>query len=305
MLHTCPACNKPFMATGDSSTCPHCAGQGVRSKEPSQGGGERHKRAAPSGPPPSLKDGRPLFEDRELPFTKRFFPVLIDVLLRPRRFFAHLSKEAVSNITLFAYLCVFASHFFYAAYGFALLPVVEAMNAQSSAQLQKVDFEQLQAARSDPELAPLVDFMEGLRDFYADTDAVIAQLKPRLWISLLTAPITALMAIHLLAGLLHLLLAWTRRDQPWPYEVTYRSVVYAQAPLFLGLIPAASVIATVWFLVVLVIAMKQLYNLRFFGVVFGVLLPTFLLAALWSSAVSVGAERLAERWSQPASSATP
>jgi hypothetical protein len=210
-------------------------------------------------PPHSFVGGLPKWEQRG-PWPVRFFGTATDVILRPNAFFTHLSREGARGTTAFAYLCLLA--------GLTAMPA-----------LCLVFF-----AYTRDELA--VEAMRNTAEAKELTRQMLA-IESLAWMWMLAAPVTSFFIVHLLAGAVHVcarVFSPNVTDAP-PFEVTYRFVVYAQAPMLLGLVPIVGWTAPLVAVVVLSVAMARLHKLRFLGIVGGVLVPAYIVWSSWSVAV--------------------
>jgi hypothetical protein len=200
---------------------------------------------------------------------RRFFGTLADACLRPMTFYTHLARTGATRVTLFAWICLLLGNLGQAAWGLVFLPLLDRLGRSAAAETGAESGGLLEA------LLPAAQTAEQL--------AQLDQLEAQLWASLLLAPVVAYFSIHLLAGLVHFSAQPWRHPEAEPvgYEVTYRFVVYAQAPMALALLPSIGSIASVYSFVLLCIAISKLHRVRTFGLLGAVVFPVLLLSWLW------------------------
>jgi len=320
LLARCPHCDKPYVATDDQGPCPHCgqaadtpaptsstapsetsavAAEGAAKDAPPGASRQEHPQepsprgaeariAAPKGglppAPPRFVDGRPAWEQRERSLAFRFFGTLADACLRPMAFFTHLSREGAPRVTPFAFACLLIGSIGQAVWGLAMLPVLAALGRFATGRLSDEQREAAaEAAKDDALLQSLLSGIEMTEEAFRQ----VSQLELQLWTQLLLAPLVAFFTIHLLAGLVHFSVQpWRHPEQePVPYDVTYRFLIYSHAPMVLAIIPTVGGIASLFSFVLTTIAISKLHRVRFFGLVGGVLFPVMMLSWLWGGEV--------------------
>lgn len=324
MLTTCPSCRHPFAEPTASGACPHCgapagaegsgepdgeqlsavvAEGGEGAPEPS---GRKRRLKKHDGPAPSLKEGVPAFERDDSSAIKGFFQTFVDVVFRPRAFFGHLSLDGARGITWFAYLCLLSAFLFDAVGTFLMQPVFGTVLQVLKDAKEKLATPGLEeAAKSDADAAAKWEQVEKIAEAITQMQQQIEVGPTLVVVSFLAAPLLAFFAVHLISGLLHLTFRLLNiGGEPIPYDQTYRFVVYATAPLALGVLPGAAFVSKIWFLVVLVIAMRRLHRPKALGVIAGILLPVVFLAQVGAGTVALVAETV-YNWRHPPSVEAP
>lgn len=297
MLSRCPHCDRPFVQpdAAERPRCPHCGkdteeqpsgsadeprsavvAEGSRPNERAQPPAERRHAVRP--PPPRFLEGRPAWEQRDRSLPARFFGTLADACLRPNAFFTNLSREGVRGVTWFGYACLLLGTAGQAAWGIFSLPFLRSIVTQAT---QTLPPEAREAARAENSA-----LLNALVDAVQSSEKVITQLtliEAQLWATLILAPLTAFFTIHLLAGLVHFSVQTFRPPdhEPVSYDVTYRFLVYAFAPMAFGVIPTVGGLAGLYSFALMLIAMSRLHRVRWFGLIGGVLFPILLLSWLW------------------------
>lgn len=312
MLTTCPSCRHPYAEPTASGACPHCGEEAqIDAEQPSavvaEGGegapepsGRKRRLKRHEGPAPSLKEGVPLFERREGGIVKAFLQTFVDVVFRPRAFFGHLSLEGARGITWFSYICLLSAFLFDAVGTFLMQPVFGTLLNVLKEAKEKLATPGLEvAAKSDADAAEKWERVQQISEAITQMQQQIEVGPTLVIVSLLAAPLLAFFAIHLVSGLLHLTFRLLNiGGEPIAYEQTYRFVVYATAPLALGVLPGAALVSKIWFLVVLVIAMRRLHRPKALGVIAGILLPVIFLAQVGAGTVALVAESV-YNWRHP------
>ena len=191
----------------------------------------------------------PAFEVPNRGLFSRFTATVVEVCRGPVSFYERLEPAEVRGITLFAWLCTFIGTALGAAINAALCPWL-------------LQF---------PDLPVEVS-----------TELKAAEILARC--TLLLAPLIALFAVHLVAGLLHIS---TRpfAKEPAAYDETYRFVVYAFAPLAFMWVPVVGLVAIGFFFAVLTLAMRRLFGLGRFEAIFAVVLPVLALGLTWTGVI--------------------
>ncbi len=309
MLSRCSHCDRPFIIadTAARPSCPHCGravddaaarpagvdaqpaergasppeppsavvAEGSRPHPPAPGRSDPpEKRPAPSG----FRDGAPAWEQRERSLAARFFRTLADACLHPVAFYTHLSREGVRGITWFAYTCLLLGTAGQALWRIVMLPQAQAMLERANAGLSDED---VAAARAEQN--PLVNALLDLLQSSDQLALQLARLEAELWVTLLLAPLTAFFTIHLLAGLVHFSVQSFRPpdQEPVAYDVTYRFLLYAFAPMIFGLVPTVGGLAGFFTFLLMLVAVRRLHRVRTLGLIAGVLFPILLLSWMW------------------------
>jgi hypothetical protein len=257
MLVGCEHCGKPSLRDENARPphrCPHCGGIEGQLDTPA----------------PLPRNGAVLTPPLEGP---GFWPVraartVVVVLRHPFAFFASLPREGGAQAGLLGFVCVLLGHIGHAAWALALLPSTRGVALQALADAQAL----ATTSQHKAELAELLHQM--------------GELEPALWLELLIAPLTALFALHLVTGLVHVscrAFAPPPDDDEAPatYEDTWRAASYGMVPMVLGLVPIVGGLSSLWTVFTLAIAMTRVHRLRFSGVVLGVLLPSICVSMLW------------------------
>ncbi len=105
---------------------------------------------------------------------------------------------------------------------------------------------------------------------------------------LVLSPLMVAAALFVMSGVLHLLLL-TVRGAKNGFEGTFRVLAYGQATQILGAVPfVGGVIAGIWFLVVLIVGLREIHETTYARVILAFLLVTVLgVAVLVASLVSI------------------
>lgn len=263
-----------------STRCPRCdASPGPTAQAPCAGCGTAALVSPPGSPAStpaprgSLPGGKPPAEAAGLSWPRRYFATLLAVTLRPRVFFAQLSREEVRGISWFAWVSVLLGSA--GSYGWSVW-----MTASLWRLLQ---------ADATTAMGDALD--QRVASWLADTPEVrgellrqLPQLHAQALSAFLLAPLIAWFTLHVVAGLLHVTCGNLRRphQERVPFEHTYRFAVYALGPLFFVALPSVGALAEAWTLVVLSVAMARLHRLSRLGVVAGVWLPLLMVSWLWT-----------------------
>lgn len=295
MLARCPHCDKPYIVAGDEAApCPHCGqapadapaaaaseAKAVVAEGGSAGPEAPHGRAGVSPAPARFLAGRPAWEQPERPLLTRFFGTFADAALRPTAFYTNLSREGQSGVTVFAYVCLLVGTVGQAAWALASLPLLRALGERAGGGLDEAGRE---AAKAEGGLlAGLISAVE----MSEQSLERLALVETQLWATLVLAPLMAFFTIHLLAGIVHFSVQPFRHpeQEPVAYEVTYRFLAYAHAPMLLAALPTVGSLASLFSFALILIAIRRLHRVRMLGLIGGVVFPALFLSWLWGQEV--------------------
>ena len=198
-MKTCPSCGQPVEDTG-IGTCPHC-GAGLQAEGSVGGEGEGQQPVRNSVP----------FEDRSLPFSKRFFDTIKLAFSNPKALFSGMQTDDMGTPVLYAVIIGTLGGIIGAGWQlfFGSLGTI--------------------AERA------------GFDEFALHTGFVL--------VFMVLSPVFALIGLFISSGIFHVMLLLVGGAQRG-FSITLRAVAYGTTPGLLGIVPfCGGIIGGIWSMV--------------------------------------------------------